>query len=243
VRDHRILRDPQAWSPAAERTGSSYPLVRLDGDVEREYLEPIDRELAIAIAADGPRLPDSPQMRRIGPLVVAALDKAVADHPDDAVALRMKALALAFTGHEAKAIEIAESLLKSTPSHELLLDDYCTYAVDLKRFQDALGPAKRAVALNPWSADYRERLAFVSMQCQDWNGAVREAREALRLDPFLRFARMFLVQCLLHAKDTKGADKEFATLVKLHADQRAVLEPWLAEQRRRYVWSWPNRAP
>jgi hypothetical protein len=71
------------------------------------------------------------------------------------------------------------------------------------------------------------------MQCQDWNGAVHEAREALRLNPFLRFARMFLVQCLLHNNDTKAADTEFAALVKLHADQRESLEQWLADQRRR----------
>ena len=44
---------------------------------------------------------------------------------------------------------------------------------------------------------------------------------------------MILVQCLLHDKDTKAADNEFATLVKLHADQRESLEEWLAEQRRR----------
>ena len=44
---------------------------------------------------------------------------------------------------------------------------------------------------------------------------------------------MFLVQCLLHDKDTKAAANEFATLVKLHEDQREVLEQWFAEERRR----------
>ena len=44
---------------------------------------------------------------------------------------------------------------------------------------------------------------------------------------------MILVQCLLHEKDTKAADDEFATLVKLHADQRASLEQWFAQERRR----------
>ena len=71
------------------------------------------------------------------------------------------------------------------------------------------------------------------MQCQDWSGAVHEAREALRLNPFLKLARMILVQCLLHDNDTKAADNEFATLVKLHADRRESLEEWFTEQRRR----------
>ncbi len=154
--------------------------------------------------------------------------------PTICVALRMKAQALAFTGRHADALQIADSLLKSTPSYELLLDDYCSYAIDLNNFQAALEPARRAVALNPWSAANRERLAFVSMQSQDWNGALREAREALRLNPFLKFARMFVVQCLLHDKDAKGAGDEFATLVKLHADQRESLEQWLAQERRRH---------
>ena len=121
--------------------------------------------------------PNMLQIRKIGPLVVAALDKALVDHPDDFEALRMKAQALALTGHHAKALQIADSLLKSTPSHEVLLADYCAYAIDLGYFLAALGPAKRAVALNPWSAANRERLAYFSMQCQDWSGAVHEARE------------------------------------------------------------------
>ena len=116
-------------------------------------------------------------MRTIGPLVVSALDKAVADHPDDHVALRMKAQALAFTGNYATALQIAGSLLESTPSHELLLDDYCAYGIALGNFQAALGPAQRAVALNPWSAGNRERLAYLSVQCQDWRGAIHELRE------------------------------------------------------------------
>ncbi len=232
VRDHRIPREPHDRPTAPIPSGSLFPLVRLDGDVDPEHLKSLDRELAIAVVAHGTQMPNTLQIRKIGPLVVSALDKAVADHPDDLVALRMKAQALAFTGHHAKALQIADSLLKSTPSHELLLDDYCAYAIALGYFQTALGPAKRAVALNPWSAANRERLAYLSMQCQDWNGAVHEAREALRLNPFLKLARMILVQCLLHDKDTKAADHEFATLVKLHADQRESFEEWLAEQRR-----------
>jgi tetratricopeptide (TPR) repeat protein len=172
-------------------------------------------------------------MQKVGPLVLAALDKALAEHPDDLVACRMKAQALAYAGRHAEAFQTAGSILKSTPSYELLLDDYTSYAIDLRNFQAALESSKRTVALNPWFAVSRERLAFISMQCQDWNGARHEAREALRINPFLRFARMFLVQCLLHDNDTKAAANEFATLVKLHEGEREVLERWFAEERRR----------
>jgi hypothetical protein len=233
VHDHRFLRKPDASSTAPKRRGSVLPLVRLDGDGDADDLKSLDRELAIAVTAHGTRLPNTAQMRKVGPLVLAALEKAVAEHPDDLVALRMKAQALSFSGRTAEALAIAGSLLELTPDHELLLDDYLSYAIDLKDFQAALEPAKHAVALNPWSAAYRERLAFLSMQNKDWSGAHRQARDALRRNPFLRFGRMFLLQCLLHERDTKGAEREFATLVKLHPDRRESLEEWFREERRR----------
>ena len=96
--------------------------MRLDGDADPDHPKSLDRELAIAVVAHGTQQPNMLQIRKIGPLVVAALDKALVDHPDDFVALRMKAQALALTGHHAKALQIADSLLKSTPSHEVLLD-------------------------------------------------------------------------------------------------------------------------
>jgi Flp pilus assembly protein TadD len=233
VRDHRIPREPRASSTAPKQSGSRFPLVRLNGDVDPEHLESLDRELAIAVVAQSTRLTNKRQLGEIAPLLVSALDKVVAGNPDDREALRMKAQVLSFMGQFAKALPIADSLLKLTPSHELLLDDYCSYAIDMRNFQAALEPAKRAVTLNPWSSANRERLAFLSMQCQDWNGALHEARESLRLNPFRDYARMFLVQCLLHDNDPKAAANEFATLVKLHPDRRAYLEAWwLAEQRR-----------
>ncbi len=177
VRDHRILREPDAASTAPRRSGSLFPLVRINGDVDPKHVETPDRELAIAVTAEGTRLPPTPQMRQVGRLVLAALERAIAEHPDDLMAVRMKAQALAFTGRQADALRIAGPLLESNPSYELLLDDYTAYAIDLKDFRAALEPSRRAVALNPWSAACRERLAFVSMQCQDWKGALREARE------------------------------------------------------------------
>ncbi len=233
VKDHRFLREPNAGSTAPIRSRSLFPLVRIGADVDSENREALDRELAIAVTAQAKWLSNSPQMRKVGSLVLAALDKALAEHPDDLLANRMKAQALAFAGRHAEAFQIAGSILKSTPSYELLLDDYTSYAIDLRNFQAALEPSQRAVALNPWSAASRERLAFISMQCQDWTGARHEAREALRINPFLRFARMFLVQCLLHDEDAKAAANEFATLVKLHEGQREMLERWFAEVRRR----------
>ena len=53
-----------------------------------------------------------------------------------------------------------------------------------------------------------------------------------RLDPFLRFARMFVVQCLLHQNDLPRAEEEFATLTGLNPARRESLGRWFAQQRR-----------
>jgi Cytochrome c554 and c-prime len=233
VRDHRILREPDAWSPGPRQSVSRLPLVRLDVDVDPEHVKSLDREQAIAVTAHLTWLAKTPEMQKTGQLVLSVLDIAVSEHSDDLVALRMKAQTLAYIGRYAAAFRIADSLLKSNPMYELLLDDYTSYAIDVKDYQAALEPSQRAVALNPWSATGHERLAFLAIQSQDWKTARHEAREALRLNPFLKFARMFLIQCLLHDNDTNAASDEFVTLVKLHEDQRESLEQWLAEERRR----------
>jgi predicted CXXCH cytochrome family protein len=233
--DHRIRRTPEAPATELDHAAGGLPLVLLNGDkTGPEELESLQRELAIALTCDGPRLPDSPQVRRMGTLVLSLLDKAVAERPEDLVARRMKAQVLALTGHRSDALPIVESVLRSAPSYEKALDECLSYAIDLGDIQAALAPARQAVALNPWSAAFHERLAFVCLECEDWNGALHESREALRLDPFLRFARMFEVQCLLHQKDWKAAETEFPKLLKLNPSLRETLEQWYAEQRRRY---------
>jgi hypothetical protein len=77
-----------------------------------------------------------------------------------------------------------------------------------------------------------ERLAHLLLEHRDWDGALRQSRDALKLNPFLRFARMFVIECFLHLKDFKHAEEEFATLIKLNPSQRESLTQWFAEQRR-----------
>lgn len=233
VHDHRILRDGEVAPLDPEHRTSPYPMVRLDSGAPSDEPPRMDRELAIAVTSEGTKLPNTPRMQAVGREVIAALDRAIAEHPDDLVARRMKAQALSFVGRQAEARRIADALLQLTPSYELLLMDFTSYAIDLKDYPAALEPSRRQVALNPWSSAARERLAFVSMQCQDWPAAHREAREALRLNPFRRFARMFLVQCLVRDRDMKAAEDEFATLIRLHPAERGALERWFAQERRR----------
>jgi tetratricopeptide (TPR) repeat protein len=231
--DHRILRSTPRSVNEPDRGANGLPLVLLNGDnLDRNELESLGRELAIALASEGPLLPNTPRTRAMGPLVLSQLDAALAKHPDDLVALRMKAQVMALSGRRRDAIPLVEAVLKAAPYYEQALDQYVSYSIDEGDTQAALEPARRAVAVNPGSSVFRERLAYVSMQHQHWDEALHESRDALRLDPFLRFARMFLIECLLHQKDLKHAEEELATLIKLNPSQRESLTQWFADQRR-----------
>ena len=102
--------------------------------------------------------------------------------------------------------------------YEQALDEYLAYALEYEDIRAAKAPAKKAVAVNPWSSLFHERLAYVSLELKDWDGALDEARSALRINPFLRFPRMFVVQCLLHQKNLVLAQGRIRDLDQASSD-------------------------
>ena len=166
-------------------------------------------------------------------LVLSLLDKAVTAQPGDLMAGRMKAQVLALTGRRVQAARVIASVLKAAPEYEKALEQALTYAIDLGDTSAGLAYARRAVAINPYSATFHERLAHVLLERNEWSEALNEARESLRLNPFLRFARMFVVQCLFHQNDLNDAEEEFATLIKLHPNLSESLGEWFEELKRK----------
>jgi hypothetical protein len=231
--DHRILRSPQTRMAEPDPADLELPLVLLNGDeTSSEGLETLQRELAIALMAEVRGLPDAPPVRRMGSLALGLLDQALAHRPDDLVARCAQAEALALLGRHREAIQLDQAVLESAPSCEQVLDDALSYAIELGDPQAALALARRSVSLNPGSATFHERLAYAHLQRRDWGEVLKESRAALRLNPFLRFARMFVVQCLLHQHDLQRAEAEFANLTGLNPTQRESLGRWFAAQRR-----------
>jgi tetratricopeptide (TPR) repeat protein len=232
--DHRIPRAPGTKPAGAPPTVAELPPVLLNGDgLGQEEVRSLDRELAIAMVCEGPRMPETPRVRQIRWFAMGVLDAVLADRPDDLVARRFKALALSQTGRRAEAIREVEAVLRAAPSYERALDECLSYAIPAGDVGTALEVARRAVAVDPSSAAFHERLAYASVQGCDWDTAVRESRAALRIDPFLRFARMFLIQGLLHQGEAGPARAEFATLIGLYPRLRESLERWFADERNR----------
>jgi tetratricopeptide (TPR) repeat protein len=230
--DHRIPRTPPTRMADPDPADTGLPLVLLNGDeTGSEGFESLQRELAIAVMAEVRGLPDTPPVRLMGSRALGLLEEALAHRPDDLVARCAQAEALALLGRRQEAIQLDQAVLESTPSCEQALDDALFYGIELGDHQAALALARRAVALNPGSATFHERLAYAHLQRRDWGEALQESRAALRLNPFLRFARMFVVQCLLHQHDLQRAEEEFATLTGLNPTQRESLGRWFAAQR------------
>jgi tetratricopeptide (TPR) repeat protein len=238
VTDHRILRTPRDWTDRTpERVESGSPLVLLNGETlgpgEREGL---GLELGAALTFEAETRRDSSQRKRLAYLASTLLDRAEAERRHDVFTMRMCARAMAVQGKLAEAVRLDEIILRSAPDHEQVLEERVRYAIGLNETRPALDRARRAVALNPLSAVLHERLAHIEMREKDWAAAIRESREALRLDPFLRFARMFLIESLLRAGDRdQEARREFEILSKLFPDQRAALEEWFSGRRKRGV--------
>jgi Tetratricopeptide repeat len=234
ITDHRILKTPDSQTadqavPAREDS----PLRLLNGnDLGADKFESRGRELGIALTFEGEGLPFTPQVRQLGLIALDLLDKALFRRPDDLEARRMRARALAIAGRHREAISLQQQILKVAPSYEQVLDEFVQYSIELREFRKALAAAAEAVAINPSSPGLHERLAFLYSQTKDWDGVMRESRQSVRLDPFRRFARMFLIESLLHGNDVAGAEAELATLVGLNPNERAGLERWFAEKRK-----------
>ncbi len=232
--DHRIPRAPGTEPAGVPHTVPEFLPVLLNGDgVGPEEVRSLDRELAIAVVGEGPRMPDTPRVRQIRSFAIGVLDGVLADRPDDLVARRVKALGLWQTGRRPEAIREVKAVLRAAPSYERALDECLSYAIPAGDVRTALEVARRAVTVDPSSAAFHERLAYASVQGRDWDTALRESRAALAIDPFLRFARMFQIQGMLHRGEAGPAFEEFATLIGLYPRLRQSLERWFADERNR----------
>ena len=180
-------------------------------------------------------MPDTPRVRQIRSFAMGVLDGVLADRPDDLEARRFKAVVLSQTGRRREAILEVQAVLRAAPSYERALDECQSYAIPAQDVRTALEVARRAVAVDPSSAAFHERLAYTSVQGRDWDTALRESRAALGINPFLRFARMFLIQGLLHRGNSGPAREEFATLIALYPELRESLVRWFAEEQNRWA--------
>lgn len=226
--DHRILRKPEAPQPQqAEDMARLHPLEFFHDEGVHT------RELAIGLAYEARRPGERRQQARLARMALESLGETLQREPGDLVAWRAKAQALAISGRAKEALQIFDSVLEKAPQYEQALDERVALALELGDKRADPTPALRAVAVNPYSAEFHERLAYYQLENRNWKQAIQEADEALRLNPFLIFARQFRIRCLLHDKDQERAAQEFQILTQLNPGDQRIWRIWFEQEQQK----------
>jgi len=224
--DHRILRRPQKADDgsAGVPAGVDIPLALFhQGPVNPKDKER-SRDLGIALT----RLAVQGKIggRQIQN-ALALLEKSL--QPDDLEAWQEKAELLLLLGRKSQALGALETILKQEPKRELALVQAAALSEDADRAVDFW---RRAVAANPWMAQYRAGLAQVSAHLGAWKESRRECQAWLLFiaangaGPASIDARKLWIECLLQDRQVAEARAEFARIVALKPADLDQLKSW-----------------
>ncbi len=222
-------REPEA--PPATTANPSLPIVHFHRDsISPAEQKGVSRDLGIALATRSGAIPGwtpKAQSRLALPMLNAALE---AD-PADAPSWSAKGIALWLSGRSQESLTALQTALAKTPDHEQTIVATAIRAAQMGRAQrqQALDLINRAIAINPYRADYHHVAALLHSQRQEWPQALDASTKSLQLNPFNHEARMLLVQCLIKQKDLTRARTEFQTLLENDPPDRAALEQWFAK--------------
>jgi Tfp pilus assembly protein PilF len=227
--DHRVVRRPAPpgthAGPEAGGTLAPFHRTRLGGDGKE-----LARDLGVAVAklmGEG-----SPVARPLGPRVLPRLDEAIAHDPSDVAAWEAKGAIQTYLGRRPEALAAFRSALDHAPEREVSLARAATLAQDLGEGRDALDFWRRAIALNPWIAEYRRNLTRLLFHNQDWDELRPHVQAWMRLDPGSVDARKVWIACLLHDGKKDEARAEFARVEALRPPELADLRDWFDQQLR-----------
>jgi tetratricopeptide (TPR) repeat protein len=166
------------------------------------------------------------QARQTIPLLEAALRES----PSDWKAWEMKAKALEMVGRCSEALAAAQTILDKIPEHETALVLAGRTAVKLGHRDAALAYWRRAVAMNPWMADYRANLVLLLADKKAWDEVGSECQEWRKLDPASISARKTWVEYLLRTGRPEQARMEFTHIAALNPPDLSHLQAWFAKQ-------------
>jgi Tfp pilus assembly protein PilF len=230
--DHRIVR--MAGVEPTDRGGNgpapNLPLL----DFYRGAPDLEDKELArdlgvglYQLTLSGVRLTGDD-----GEFACGLLSEALRDCPGDLDAWEAKGKLLQALGRPAAASDAFEALLERAPAHEGALVTLGAIHRDQGHADAALESWRRAVAVNPWVAEYRKNLVFLLADANAWDEVGPQCQKWLELDPASAEARQVWVQFLIKSGRKAEAEAEFAKLRALRPTTGPELDAWFARQMR-----------
>jgi hypothetical protein len=192
--NHRIIRQPPSAAAAGATpppsTRSLVPFDRADGDsheVERQ------RDLAIAFLHLAHRDKLETLSYPLSPLPL--LEQAVQYDPDDLDAWEAKGAALMLQRRFRESLAAFETVLAHAPRRERSLVQAALLTQQLQQRDASRRYWLQVVAVNPWMANYRQRLALLLAEEEAWEDCRRQCEAWLRLDPASVEARALLARC------------------------------------------------
>jgi tetratricopeptide (TPR) repeat protein len=158
--------------------------------------------------------------------VLALLERAVADDPDDLPAWEAKGMTLLFLNRPAEALAAFQTVLDRDPQKEKSLVGAARAAGDAGRLDESHAYWRRAIDANPYLAAYRGALTDVLLRLGAWAEAGKECRSWLDLEPSSIEARKARIACLLHEGRKEEAAREFAVIEALRPPDLPRIRDW-----------------
>jgi hypothetical protein len=212
--DHRIVRKAtfRSGSPERQESMARFPVLFYRGSSTIGQMER-DRDLGMALASLAAGASTDPS--RFARRAVELLDKSVTAFPDDVAGWEAKGQALALLNRLPEALAAFEAALEKAPRRELSLHGAALMAQKTGDRDKALAYWRRAVEVDPCSADYRGNLALLLVHARAWKEARPHAEAWLRLDPASVEARRLHEHFLLRDGDREGAQAERERIERL----------------------------
>lgn len=233
--DHRIVRRESAPAAPSRRPGSpgslmpgDSPLLDFHAQLRPQPDPEASRSLSLAMIHLARRIASAQIM--LVPRALPMLDEALERWPDDVDLLEARAYARWQDSQLEPALADYEHLLKLAPDHKMALDDAATVADILGRTDESLAYRERSVAVNPWVARSRARLAAQFADRQKWTEAITECRKTLAISPALLDTRLLLISCLIRKGQRDEARAEFTILQGFDPSDKDLLHRWFDEQ-------------
>jgi Flp pilus assembly protein TadD len=237
ITDHRVPRRPpksaETGPPPRSFPGSS-ALVPFHRNLVDLSDEAVSRNRGVALIQMLQKGPPQAVARQLAERALPLLETALTTAPHDLPAWEAKGDALYSLGRPEEALAAYATALAQKPDLETTLHAAAKLALEMDRPDTARTYLERLIRVNPWFWQYHHLLAAISYQKGEWQRAVRELRQSLKLEPFNSTTRRrLLIECYLRLGKKDKAQAEFETMLQLNTeDRRQDLRRWYEAQQR-----------
>jgi tetratricopeptide (TPR) repeat protein len=167
---------------------------------------------------------------KLAPQVVAMLERALRNDPEDVDAWEAKGQVLMLMKSQSAALATFETVLSKAPNREVSLSSAAMLCQDLNQMEPAIGYWLRAVEANPWAYMYRRNLCVLLAHKEAWDDVRPHCQAWVRLAPADVAARKLWVTCLLKEGKQEEARTEFEKIERMKPPNLREMQDWFAEQ-------------